>query len=119
MVFADAFAFAIYVVDVEEQSIVAAYGEQGEADGLFNYPTGIAYDPDRDWFAVADTANGRVQIVRIPGSGGSPLAAARRMNVPWAVWAVPLTVLALAGVVAATRRHKTPAPGVDPVTDSR
>lgn len=119
LVFADAFAFAIYVVDVEEQSIVAAYGDQGEADGLFSYPTGIAYDPDRDWFAVADTANGRVQIMRIPGSGGSPLAAVRRMNVPWAVWAVPLAVLALAGVLAATRRRKTSAPGQDSVTDSR
>ncbi|HHJ99321.1 MAG TPA: hypothetical protein ENN10_05185, partial [Actinobacteria bacterium] len=73
LVFADAFAFAIYVVDTEGQEIVATYGDQGQTDGLFNYPTGIAYDPDRDWFAVADTANGRVQIVRIPGSGGSPL----------------------------------------------
>jgi len=71
LVFADAFSFALYVVDPDKPAIIAKYGDQGSADGLFNYPTGIAYDPDRDWFAVADTANARVQIVRIPGSGGS------------------------------------------------
>src|SRR5580698_9716947 len=34
------------------------------------YPTGIAYDKTRDWFAVADTSNNRVQIIRLPGTGG-------------------------------------------------
>jgi sugar lactone lactonase YvrE len=116
LVFADAFAFAIYVVDTNEQAIVARYGDQGQTDGLFNYPTGIAYDPDRDWFAVADTANGRVQIVRIPDSGGSPLAAVRSVSVPWIVCAVPLAVLALAGVLAATRRRKKTALEEDSVT---
>jgi len=103
LVFVDAFAFGIYVVDPAEQRIIAKYGDQGSSDGLFNYPTGIAYDPDRDWFAVTDTANARVQIVRIPGSGGSPLAAARRVSVPWVACAVPFALLLLTALVAATR----------------
>lgn len=106
LVFADAFAFGLYVLDPDKQEIVARYGDQGEADGLFNYPLGIAYDPDRDWFAVADTANARVQIVRIPGSGGSPLAAVRRVNVPWLICAVPLLLLLMAVVLATTRRRR-------------
>jgi len=106
LVFADAFAFALYVIDPQTQSIVAKYGDQGQADGLFNYPTGIAYDPDRDWFAVADTANARIQIVRIPGSGGSPLAAARRVSVPWIACAAPFVLLLVAAFVGMSRRRR-------------
>ena len=106
LVFADAFAFGLYVVDPDEQAIVAKYGDQGSADGLFNYPTGIAYDADRDWFAVADTANARVQIVRLPGSGGSPLAVVRRVSVPWVAYAVPLLLVLVAVFVATARRRR-------------
>ncbi len=106
LVFADAFSFGLYVVDPEEQAIVAKYGDQGSADGLFNYPTGIAYDADRDWFAVADTANARVQIVRLPGSGGSPLAAIRRVSVPWVACAAPLLLVLVAAFVATARRRR-------------
>lgn len=104
LIFADAFAFALYAVDPSTGEILARWGDQGEADGLFNYPMGIAYDSDRDWFAVADTANGRVQIVRIDGSGGSPLAAVRRVQAPWVVCAIPLFLLFLIAMVAAARR---------------
>jgi len=107
LVFADAFAFGLYVMDPAKQELLARFGEQGEADGFFNYPTGIAYDSDRDWFAVADTANARVQIVRIPGSGGSPLAAVRRVNLPWMACAVPLILLLVALMVATARSHRT------------
>ena len=106
LVFADAFSFALYVVDPDAQSVVARYGDQGAADGFFNYPTGIAYDADRDWFAVADTANARVQIVRIPGSGGSPVAAVRRANVPWGACIAPLLLLLVAAFVASVRRRR-------------
>lgn len=112
LVFADAFAFGLYVMDPDKQEIVARYGDQGETDGLFNYPTGIAYDPDRDWFAIADTANARVQIVRIPGSGGSPLAAVRRVSVPWAVCAAPLVLLLVALVIATARKRRRAAYGM-------
>ncbi len=112
LVFADAFSFGIYVVEPEERAIIARYGDQGAADGLFNYPTGIAYDADRDWFAVADTANARVQIVRIPGSGGSPVAAIRRADVPWVACAPPLILMVGAVFVASARRRRLAVDGM-------
>lgn len=118
LIFADAFAFSLYAADPATGEILARYGDQGSADGLFNYPTGIAYDPDRDWFAVADTANGRVQIVRIDGSGGSPLAAVRRVQLPWALYVIPLLLVVLIAVVAVSRRRVQRGGGGAPVTDS-
>lgn len=70
----DAFRFEIAVVDPETGVVQASYGEFGRLDGQFFYPTSIAYDAERDWFAVADTQNNRVQIVRIPGSASSVVA---------------------------------------------
>jgi DNA-binding beta-propeller fold protein YncE len=105
LIFVDPFSFAIYAVDPQTGTLLDAWGGQGSADGTFNYPTGIAYDPARDWFAVTDTANGRVQIVRIDGSGGSPFAALRRIQGPLWLCSIPLILLILA-VILATRRKR-------------
>ena len=107
LVVLDAFDFQLVVLDPEEGRLVARYGEYGAEDGRFVYPTGIAYDYDRDWFVVADTSNNRAQIVRIPGSGGSVLGAVRRAwATPIKLCAIPLILLLIAAVVAAIRRRR-------------
>lgn len=116
LVFVDPFSFSIYTADAETGEITGRYGDQGAADGRFNYPLGIAYDAERDWFAVTDTANARVQIVRIDGSGGSAVAALRRVDGPWGVCAAPFVLLVIALVVAVARRRRRRA-AADPVTD--
>jgi len=119
IVVVDPFRFNITVVDAKtgkvvrqpgkngQQGKLAVYGEQGANDGQLNYPTGIAYDKTRDWFAVADTANNRVQIFRIPGSGGSvfaPLVGGFRW--PMCVFCLPLLLLLLAIIMLAMRRRR-------------
>ncbi|GAB4276319.1 MAG: hypothetical protein Kow0056_06630 [Coriobacteriia bacterium] len=108
LVLVDPFAFQIVVLDpAREGAVVGRYGEFGGDDGYFAYPTGISYDPDRDWFAVADTANARVQVVRIPGSGGDAMAAVRR-SVPFPLWvcSAPLILLLIALIIAASGRRR-------------
>lgn len=107
LVAVDPFKFTIYVLDAKTGKITAEYGKFGEMDGAFGYPTGIDYDADRDWFVVADTANNRVQIIRLPGSGGSPASGLRRAFArPLWVFCLPLILLLLAVVVLAMRRRR-------------
>lgn len=103
----DAFAFQVVVADPKSGKVLGRYGDQGTEDGLFVYPTGIDYDSERDWFAIADTRNNRVQIVRIPGSGDSPAATGKRLSSgPWRYCAAPILLALLALIVAvATRRR--------------
>jgi len=85
----------------------AVFGDYGQTDGLFAYPTGVSYDPTRDWFAVADTANNRVQILRLPESGGNPasrLIGAFRL--PMCIFCLPLLFLLAAVIVAVARRRQ-------------
>jgi DNA-binding beta-propeller fold protein YncE len=104
LIVVDAFGFDLVVLNVTTKAatLVARYGDYGEQDGFFNYPTGIAYDADRDWIAVADTFNNRVQILQIPGTtNNAALAALRRSTSgPWAYCAVPLGLLVLAALAA-------------------
>ncbi|TDB39579.1 MAG: hypothetical protein D9V44_00995 [Actinobacteria bacterium] len=104
----DAFSFSVLALDPESGEIEAAYGDEGRADGQFVYPSSIAYDARRDWFVIADTANNRLQVVRITGSGGGiGAAASRALASPFRVCAVPLLALVLAiGVVVATRGRR-------------
>ncbi len=119
LVIVDPFKFRITAVDAKagkvarepgkngKQGRLANYGEQGQSDGFFNYPTGIDYDKTRDWFAVADTANNRVQIVRIPGSGGSilaPLVGAFRL--PMCIFCIPFILLLIALALSIARRRR-------------
>lgn len=108
LVYVDPFAFTINVVDPADGRVIASYGQHGERDGRFFYPTGISYDPARDWFAVADTNNDRVQIVRIPGSGAAPVATALRRAAasPLTICCFPLILLLLAAIVLVVARRR-------------
>jgi sugar lactone lactonase YvrE len=93
-------------------TFVGKYGEAGAEDGQFFYPTSVAYDPNRDWFAVADTLNNRVQIVRIPGSSGGAAATAavqRALSGPLRACLLPFLLLVaalIASLVVRARRKK-------------
>lgn len=105
IVLVDPFLFAIAVLDPATGEVLDTYGEFGAEDGRFIYPTGIDYDEDRDWFVVADTANDRLQVVRIPGSGGDLASEVRAQTTGWAwLWAIPFVVLLLALAWKAWRR---------------
>lgn len=103
----DPFEFTIDQIDTETGKRLKSWGEYGESDGKFAYPTSLDYDASRDWFAVADTANNRVQIVQIEGSGGGVAQAARRFagGQIW-VCAVPLALLMLALLLLLVSRRK-------------
>ncbi|MDA3936573.1 MAG: NHL repeat-containing protein [Actinomycetota bacterium] len=102
----DPFEFAIIHVDTTTGEEIERWGDFGESDGLFGYPTSIAYDADRDWYVIADTANNRAQIVRIEGSGGGIVAAARRLAVgPIWVCSIPLVLLLVALIMALRSRR--------------
>lgn len=95
----DAFTFEVVVLDPTHQGrVVARYGTEGQQDGQFAYPTGISYDKDRDWIAVADTTNNRVQIMRIPGTGGSAVRRGLKSLTDTPIWlcSIPLLLLLLA-----------------------
>ncbi len=104
----DAFDFSLTVLNPKNGRLIAKYGKPGGKDGQFTYPAGVAYDAQRDWFAVADTMNARVQLVRLPDSGGSPVAGiARTLTGPIRACFVPLIILLIAlivGVVGRSRR---------------
>lgn len=109
IVLADPFNFDIQVLDpAQKGKAVATYGKFGTEDGSFAYPTTVDYDPTHDWFVVADTNNSRLQIVRLPGTAASPVAAAFNRALIGPIWicAIPLVLLLLAIVVAIVRRRQ-------------
>jgi len=77
------------VLDPESGEILSVHGDFGQQEGTFIHPSSVEYDPQRDWFAVADTDNNRVQIVRLPGSGDDLTASVRRLADSTARWVVP------------------------------
>ncbi|MHB1135626.1 MAG: 6-bladed beta-propeller [Coriobacteriia bacterium] len=104
LVVADPFDFSLTVLDAEDGDLLAKYGAMGSADGQFTYPNGVSYDPERDWFAVADSANSRVQIVRLPDSGNAPLASVQRsLAGPLRTCIVPLLLILVIVIVWAVR----------------
>ncbi len=106
VVLVDPFEFAIIAQDPKTGNVTGRWGEFGRQDGMFAYPTGISYDQVRDYYVVADTANNRLQVVRLPGSGGNVLTTLRR-NLTGPIWicAIPLILLLLALVIAVIRRR--------------
>ncbi|HEY5507003.1 MAG TPA: NHL repeat-containing protein, partial [Coriobacteriia bacterium] len=96
LVITDPFGFDFVVLRARDGKLIAKYGAAGTLDGQFIYPSSIAYDPLHDWFAVADTQNARVQIIRIPNSGGSVVAATRAtLSGPLRACLIPLALLLL------------------------
>jgi outer membrane protein assembly factor BamB len=96
LVLVDAFGFQLVVLDATNGEFIGRYGDAGVEDGKFVYPSAIAYDSRLDYFAVADTSMQRVQLIRIPGSGGSALAGLNRTLLgPARACLVPLALLVL------------------------
>lgn len=106
LVSVDAFLFQLAVFDTTGRTS-GTYGEQGTADGAFIYPSGLAYDPNGDVFAVTDTMNNRVQILRLEGSGSARLdrrVPAQFMQ-PTCYGPFALLLLAVVLIVVASRRR--------------
>lgn len=99
LVVVDGMDFSISVFDTKDGKFITKYGEYGTKDGQLLYPTSIDYDPERDWFVVADGGNRRIQIVRIEDSasgGGALLGTARRLlSGPLRALLFPLILLLL------------------------
>ena len=105
----DGLGMSVSVFDSSNGKFIAKYGEYGAKDGQLSYPSGIAYDAQRDWFAVADTGNQRVQIFRIPGSGAqfNPAALARRsLAGPLRACLIPLILLIIMVILYFVNRNR-------------
>lgn len=107
LVVVDAFNFELAVVDPKTGLVSHSYGEFGRLDGQFFYPTSVDYDPVRDWFAVADTQNNRVQIVRLPDSA-KPSASMlwRAAASPYRFLILPMLMVGIAVVIGAILSRK-------------
>ncbi len=124
LILTDAFEFQVLVLDpARKGQIVARYGDAGQKDGQFGYPTGVAYDRNRDTLSVADTANNRIQLIRIPGTGGSVVARAWTSLTDTPVWlcVFPLLLLVAAALLFHANRRgerRTGAAGTDRVASA-
>ena len=124
----DPFKFRIAAIDAKTGKVAhegndpkkrqAFYGDFGQQDGFFANPTGIAYDKSRDWFAVADTSNNRIQILRIPDSGGSLLAPAiGAFRLPMCLFCIPWLLLLAAIIIQVVRRRRQNEEAAEPDDD--
>jgi len=95
LVVVDMLDFSLTVFDTDNGDVIAKYGTYGTDEGTFLYPAGLAYDPERDWFAVGDLGNNRVQIVRLPGSSDSVLIPTARRALTGSLRALFLPLLLL------------------------
>lgn len=77
----DSFDFSIKVYTNTGKFLAKYGGEGGTLEGQFRYPDGICYMGDRT-FAIADTGNDRVQVIRITLPGEETLAE----RLPWWIW---------------------------------
>jgi len=122
IVVADMFDCTLAVFNAKDGSFVGRYGAEGEDDGEFFYPVSVSYDSGRDWFAVADSINNRVQIVRIPGSSGGaePVSAVRRaLTGPLRACVPPLVLLIVVlAVTLVVRSRRARAAGQKSLNDS-
>lgn len=99
LVLVDPFSFKIMAHRSSDGSVTQTWGEYGSADGKFAYPTGIDYDTERDYYVVADTANNRLQIVRLPGSGANETLSALRRVLDGPVWLCLIPFVLLLGAI--------------------
>lgn len=87
----DGFRSSITVIDPESGEILHTFEDlAGQSDGFFNLPTSIAY-LGGDEFAITDTYNDRVQIVRLLLPEENTLLARN----PWIQWLGLLPLLLL------------------------
>lgn len=121
LVVSDMQLMQIVVLDPDDGSVIATYGEYGYTDGRFTYPMGLAYDAQRDWFVLADMGNSRLQILRLPDSAPPNALAAVRRSVVGPVWlcCLPPLILLLLLAVSAVRRRRAAgrADGAIPLED--
>lgn len=108
----------IYVMDPLSSTVhvfndkgkqLGEYGEFGQEDGQFNYPSDIAY-MGGDEFAVSDTFNNRLEIVKIGGATAAttPLGGLwDRLKNLW--WCCPLALLLLLAVLVVYFRRRAEA----------
>lgn len=108
LVVLDMLDFSLAVFDPQTGDFLAKYGTFGTEEGTFVYPSGLAYDAERDWFAVADLGNDRVQIVRLPGSASSTLLPTARRALSGSLRALflPLILLVMALIYWVYRKAK-------------
>lgn len=106
VVIADPFGFDLTALSSKNGALVSKYGAPGTTDGQFVYPSSVAYDAQRDWFVVADSGNARVEIVRLPGSGGTATASAvnRALAGPLRACIIPLLLIVVAIVAGLVYR---------------
>ncbi len=99
----DGFRHRIVTLDGESGEVIWEFEElEGESDGKFYLPTGIAHLYD-DYFAVTDTYNDRVQIVRLLLPGENTLI---NRN-PWLRWLLLLLLLPLLWLFGRKRAYAT------------
>lgn len=100
----DGFRHTITVIDSDNGEVIHTFKElEGQADGLFKLPTGIAYLGDRT-FAITDTYNDRVQIVRLLLPEENTVIA----RAPWVRWLLlPLLLLPILWVLLRRRAYAT------------
>lgn len=108
VVISDMQAMEIFVLDPNDGTVLAQYGEFGPRDGQLTYPMGMAYDPQRDWFVLADMGNSRLQVLRLPESAAFSAAAAVRRGIVGPVWVccIPLLLLLVLLALAVMRRRR-------------
>lgn len=97
----DGFRHQIVVVDTESGKRIHTFDElEGDSDGHFKLPTGIAH-LGGDYFAITDTYNDRVQIVRLLMPGEDNVVARN----PWLLWLIPPALLALLALFLGKKRY--------------
>lgn len=100
----DGFRHRLEMIDPETLETVTDFGgeREGQADGLFGLPTGIArlYD---DVYAITDTYNDRVQIVRLV----APEDRTVLTTYPWLKWLGLLLLLPLFALLGRKRAFLT------------
>jgi len=99
----DGFRHAIQVLDGETGEIIHTFEDlEGNADGLFYLPTGIAYMGDST-FVVTDSYNDRVQIFRLLLPDENNVLARN----PWLKWLLLLLLLPLLWLLGKKRTYVT------------
>jgi len=86
--------FTISAFDTDTGEFIDKWGTYGEADGYLYYPNQIEYNRQQDVFYVIETSLGRVQIVKLPDSGGNLLSDLNRgLGGPLGACCLPLVLI--------------------------